>query len=86
MYNLITKYIDSLTRDDINNFALKKGANLSNEELNWTYNFIKNNYQNILSNPSDFNIDMYRSHYSKKNFLIIKEVFNEYFTRFSHYL
>ena len=31
MFNIVSMYINKLTKDDINNFALKKGANLSNE-------------------------------------------------------
>ena len=35
-----------------NNFALKKGANLSNEELDFTYLFIKKNWKDVLKNTS----------------------------------
>lgn len=41
MYNLISRYMARLTKEDINNFALKKNANLSPEELDFTYDFIK---------------------------------------------
>ena len=33
MFNIVNMYINKLTKDDVNNFALKKGANLSSEEL-----------------------------------------------------
>lgn len=72
--------------DDINNFALKKGANLSNEELVFTYNFIKKNWKSILENPNLFDIDRYENKYSKENFIKIKQVYSEYYHKFSSFL
>ena len=86
MHNLITNYINNLTKDDLNNFAIKKNIFLSNNELNWTYSFIKNNYLNIINNPNAFNIELYRNNYSEENYNKIKKVFNEYFSKYSHYL
>lgn len=78
MFNIIGAYINKLTKDDVNKFAISKGANLSNEELEFTYSFIKKNWKDILKNPSIFDIERYSKYYSNDNFIKIKQVFNEY--------
>lgn len=86
MFNIIGAYINKLTKDDVNKFAISKGVNLSNEELEFTYSFIKKNWKDILKNPSIFDIERYSKYYSNDNFIKIKQVFNEYFQKFSSYL
>ena len=86
MFNIIGAYINKLTKDDVNKFAISNGANLSNEELEFTYSFIKKNWKDILKNPSIFDIERYSKYYSNDNFIKIKQVFNEYFQKFSSYL
>lgn len=78
MFNIIGAYINKLTKDDINKFAISKGATLSNEELEFTYSFIKKNWKDVLKNPSIFDIERYSKYYSKDNFIKIKQAFNEY--------
>lgn len=75
-----------MTIEDVKNFALKKGANLSENELNFTFNFIKSNYQNILKNPSLLDLERYKDKYSKENYEKIVKVFNEYNQKYSRYL
>lgn len=82
MFSIINMYINKLTKDDINNFALKKGARLSDKELDFTFVFVKKNWMNVLKNPSLFDIDRYKSHYSDENFIKIKQVFNEYLQKY----
>lgn len=86
MYNIIEIYINKLTKDDVLKFSQEKGANLSSEELDFTYNFIKKNWQDVIKNPSIFNIDRYQNKYSPENFKKIKQVFNEYYSKFSSML
>lgn len=75
-----------MTRDDINNFAISKNINLSENELDFTYNFVKKNYQDFFSNPKVFNINRYKSNYSEENFSKISKVWNEYYKKFANYL
>lgn len=82
MFNIIGAYINRLTKEDVRNFSLSKGANFSEEEINFTYDFIKKNWKDVLKNPSIFDIDRYKGHYSNENFLKIKQVFNEYLQKF----
>ena len=86
MYNIIEKYINKMSIDDINNFALKKNIVLSESELLFTYDFIKKNYQTLLSNPILLDLERYQHHYTKENFSKITKVFQEYFQKYSRYL
>ena len=78
--------MNRLTIDDVNNFALSKNCTLSPEELNFTFIFIKKNWKEILSNPQMFDINRYRSKYSPENFTKVKQVYNEYYQKFSQFL
>lgn len=86
MYNLITRYINNMTINDVNNFAISKGINLEENELEFTYSFIKNNYKDILKNPKLLDLDRYQNKYTKENFEKISKVFNEYSKKYSHLL
>jgi len=79
-------YINKLNEEDINKFALSKNIVLNEEELLFTYNFIKKNAGTILKNPSTFDIEKYKDFYSPDTFSKIKKVFNEYLRLYSHYL
>jgi hypothetical protein len=86
MYNFIELYINKMTKDDINNFALTKDIHLSESELDFTYNFIKKNYKDYLGNPKLLDLNRYQSYYSKENFSKITKVYNEYTQRYANYL
>lgn len=86
MHILIERYMDRLTKEDVNTFAQSKNISLSENELNFTYDFVKKNYKNFLANPSLFNIERYKDKYTKENFSKITKVFNEYFQKYSNYL
>lgn len=86
MYNIIELYINKLTKTDINNFAISKKIYLNSEELDFTYDFIKKNWKDIIKNPNLFDIDRYKNKYTAQNFINIKKVFQEYFQKFRNYL
>ncbi len=86
MFNIIERYIDKMNVEDIRNFATQKDIPLTDSELNFTYNFVKKNYRNILSNPKLFDIDRYRNEYSPENFQKIKKVWTEYYQKYANYL
>ena len=49
---LISEYVNRMQKHDVNNFALKQGITLDNEELDIIYNYIKNNYKTLIyGNP-----------------------------------
>ena len=86
MFNLISRYMDIITKEDVNNFALKKNILLNDDELSFTYDFIKKNWNQILSNPNSLNLERYKSKYSEENFNKIKILFNEYYSKYHRYL
>ena len=86
MYNLIERYMNKLTIEDVNNFALKKNIILSESELTFTYEFIKKNWDKILSNPNLLNLNRYKNMYSEENFEKISEVFKEYYSKYRRFI
>ena len=46
-----------MTVGDVNNFALSKNIHLSNEELNFVYDFIQKNWEQVVKNPKLLNLD-----------------------------
>ena len=86
MFNIIERYINNMSVDDIRNFATSKDINLTEDELTFTYNFVKKNYRDFLKNPKVFDIRRYKNNYSEENFNKISKVWNEYYNRYSSYL
>lgn len=76
--NIIELYINNLRKDDIINFANKKDIRLSNDELDFTYDFIKNHYKEIMKDKYKYNFNDYRDKFSKENAEKINKLINEY--------
>ena len=86
MFVLVERYINNLTINDLNNLAITKEIYLSPEELEFSYEFIKKNWHNVLSNHGIFDVDKYKEHYSEENFMKIKKLIKEYSIKYSNYL
>lgn len=86
MYILIERYINNLTINDLNYLALNNNINLSSDELNFSFAFIKKNWKTILGNHGVFDIEKYRSHYTVENFEKIKQLYKELKIKYSNYL
>lgn len=86
MFVLIERYINNMNIHDLNNLALSKGINLSPDELNFSYNFVKKNWKDVLSNYSLFNFDKYKDQFSEENFAKIKVLIKEYTIKYGSYL
>lgn len=49
---LISEYVNRMTLEDVNNFALKNGIILKDKEVKVIYDYIKNNWRTIVfGNP-----------------------------------
>ena len=58
-FYLIEEYVNRMKKEDINNFALKQGIILDDNELNIIYNYIKDNYKTILyGNPKEILLEI----------------------------
>lgn len=86
MYSIIERYMSMLKKEDVFNFAVSKNIFLSNEELNFTYAFIKKNWQDIVRNPNLFEIEKYKNRFSEENFKKVKQLFKEYHQKFGSFL
>ena len=86
MFNIIERYINKMTKEDINNFAISKNIYLSEQELDYTYDFIKKNYKTMLTSPKLFNIERYRGNFTEENFRKITKVYQEYAQKYQNYL
>lgn len=86
MFNLVERFMNNLSKEQVNEFALKKGAHFSESELDFTYDFIKKNWRSVISNPNLLNLDRYQSVYNPQNFSKLKQVFNEYSQKYQKFL
>ena len=86
MFNIIERYMNKLSIDDVNIFAQKNNIYLNSDELEFTYQFIKKNWQAILSNPNLLNLDRYKDKFSEENLVKIKKLFKEYSIKYKNYL
>ncbi len=73
MFGMIDNFMKGITKEDVNKFAKSKNVFLDNDELTFTYDFVKKNYKEMLKNPSLFKIDRYKNKYKGNNFEKIKK-------------
>ena len=75
-----------MTIQDVNNFAISKNIILSAEELQFVYDFISKNWEQVVKNPKLLNLDRYKNRVSPENFEKIKKLFLEYSSRYSSFI
>jgi len=54
--------------------------------LDFTYDFIKKNWEQVIKNPKLLNLERYKDHYSPENFNKIVKLFNEYSAKYQAFL
>lgn len=75
---LIKNYINKLTVNDVNNLAISHNINLNQQELDFIYNKIKNNYETLLYGNNELIFNELKNKVSNDNYQKIKNLFNEY--------
>jgi len=85
MFVLLKNYIEKMTVEDVDNYAKRNDIYLSDNELDFTYNFIKKNYEALYANP---NIDLsrFKSNYSLENYEKIIKLINNLKIKYAQYL
>lgn len=78
--------MSKLTRDDVNNFALSKNVFLSESELEFTYDFVKKNWEQVIKNPKLLHLERYQNNFTPENFGKIQKLFNEYSAKYQAFL
>ena len=76
MFQLIKNYITRMTKEDVAVFARKNGIDLNESELDFTYRFVKKNYEALYANP---NVDLtkYKCHFTEENWVKITKLITE---------
>lgn len=80
---IIKSYIKNLTKQDIVNYSLKNNISLTNYELDYIYNNIKNNYKDILNNPTTY-LNEIQNNVSTTTYNKIYELYTIYFPKLYH--
>lgn len=75
-----------LTKEEINQFAISKNVIFSPEELDFTYQFVKKNWEQVIKNPQLLHLERYQHHYSPENFVKLQKLFLEYSTKYQAFL
>ena len=86
MYNLVERVMKKLTKEEVNNFALSKNVELSSEELDFVYDFVKKNWEACFKNPTLLNLDRYKDRFREDNFNKIKKLLDEYMGKYGNLL
>ena len=74
------------TKEDVKNFALKNQVDLNEEELSFTYEFVKKNWELILRNPNLLNLERYKDHFSEENYQKIQKLIQFYYQKYGYLL
>ena len=80
---IIKSYIKNLTKNDIVKYSIKNNISLTNYELDYIYNNIKNNYEYILSNPTMY-LNEIKNNVSITTYNKIYELYTTYFPKLYH--
>lgn len=79
-------YINNMTMEQLNEMALSNDIKLSNDELEFSFNFIKNNWKEVLTNHEDFDLGKYKNNFSDENYKKIEELINVLKKQYGHLL
>lgn len=83
---LIKSYVDRLSMEDINNFLLKNNIYLNENELSFSFKFIKENWDKIISSPNMINLESYKNNFCEENYIKINNLYKDYYAKYHKYL
>ena len=75
---LIKEYIKNLAEEDINNFALKEGIKLLDDETKIIYLYLKNYWEVFLNYDSTYLFEELKENLRKETYDKIIELYNKY--------
>jgi len=82
---IIKKYIDKLSIQNLNDFALNNNIILTKTELEYIYNLIKNNWEQILNNNDSILLKL-KSNINNNSFEKIEKLYYKYKKKYKEYL
>ena len=74
---LILGYINKLKREDIIRFCNYKNINITNNEIDTLYSYIKNEYKRFFNNPDEV-LNEIKNKVSNDTFIEIINLYNQY--------
>lgn len=77
MFNVIKKYVEKLSKEDIINFINKNNYKVKDYEIEVIYFYIKNYYLELINNDIK-TWDNLKDNLNESTFLEIKALFNKY--------
>lgn len=83
---LIEKYIKNLTVDDVKMFADKEKVEISSNEANIIYKYIKNNYRELLYGDVNKIFNQIKQEIDNDLYIKLLELYNKYCTKYKKYL
>ncbi len=86
MNTLIKQYINKITINNINDFAIKNNINLNEKELNILYDVIKQRYEEVLYQDDSVIKSYLKEHLTSENYDKVIKLYNEYRKKFGDYL
>ena len=78
MKEKIISFVNKLDKDDIIKLAQDYDIYFSNEEVNFVYDYLKNNINDLVNNPNPDIFDNYKDKFSEINYLKIKSIINQF--------
>lgn len=81
----IKRYIDKMTIQDVKNFANSNNVILSQEQLVYVYNLIKNDWKQILNNDT-FVLNKIKEKFDNETSKKIEKLYYEYKAKYKNYL
>ena len=85
MKSLIKNYIELLSIDKLKEFGLKNNINLTNIELNYLLDLIKNNYEDMIKDDTKY-LEHVKKNINPTEFEKLKELYLYYKNRYKGYL
>lgn len=86
MVNIIATYINNMSIDDFNKMALDQGINLSKSELDFSYNFIRDNWLDVFNDYDSFDFSKYRNKFSNENYGKICKLIDDMYAKYGHFV
>lgn len=82
---LIKKYVDKLTTYDIEKFAKNNNIILTNNQINFFYNLIKENWEKIITNDNSI-LYKIKNNFNNEEYKKIEKLYYEYKQKYQNYL
>ena len=86
MNTLIGQYVNKLTIDNINDFAVKNNIKLNEKELNTLLDVVKNHYRELLDGKDEKVKEYLKNNLTNENFEKVTNLYNKYKEKYQGYL